>query len=87
MPRDQASGFVKGVPTYWGNQPILEAPAYIGITVFFLFILSLFMIRGPTKIWLLSCIVLSLLLSWGKNFPLLTDFFIQNFPRHLTIPI
>lgn len=82
VPRDQASGFVKGVPTYWGNQPILEAPAYIGITVFFLFILSLFMIRGPTKIWLLSCIVLSLLLSWGKNFPLLTDFFIQNFPMY-----
>ena len=82
VPKDQASGFVKGVPTYWGDQPILEAPAYIGITVFFLFILSLFMIRGPTKIWLLSCIIVSLLLSWGKNFPLLTDFFIQNFPMY-----
>ena len=82
VPKDQASSFVKGVPTYWGDQPILEAPAYIGITVFFLFILSLFMIRGPTKIWLLSCIIISLLLSWGKNFPLLTDFFIQNFPMY-----
>jgi len=82
VPKNQASSFVKGVPTYWGDQPILEAPAYIGITVFFLFILSLFMIRGPTKIWLISCIILSLLLSWGKNFPLLTDFFIDNFPMY-----
>ena len=82
VPKNQASSFVKGVPTYWGDQPILEAPAYIGITVFFLFILSLFMIRGPTKIWLVSCIILSLLLSWGKNFPLLTDFFIDNFPMY-----
>ena len=82
VPKNQASSFVKGVPTYWGDQPILEAPAYIGITVFFLFILSLFMIRGPTKIWLVSCIILSLLLSWGKNFPLLTNFFIENFPMY-----
>ena len=82
VPKNQASSFVKGVPTYWGDQPILEAPAYIGITVFFLFILSLFMIRGPTKIWLVSCIILSLLLSWGKNFPILTDFFIDNFPMY-----
>lgn len=82
IPKDQASSFVKAVPTYWGDQPILEAPVYIGITVFFLFILSLFMVRGPTKIWLVSCIILSLTLSWGKNFPLLTDFFIDNFPMY-----
>jgi len=82
IPKDQASNFVKAVPTYWGDQPILEAPVYIGITVFFLFILSLFMVRGPTKIWLVSCIILSLTLSWGKNFPLLTDFFIDNFPMY-----
>jgi len=82
IPKDQASNFVKAVPTYWGDQPILEAPVYIGITVFFMFILSLFMVRGPTKIWLVSCIILSLTLSWGKNFPLLTDFFIDNFPMY-----
>ncbi len=82
IPKDQASSFVKAVPTYWGDQPILEAPVYIGITVFFMFILSLFMVRGPAKIWLVSCIILSLTLSWGKNFPLLTDFFIDNFPMY-----
>ena len=82
FPKDQASNFTKAVPTYWGDQPILEAPAYIGISVFFLFILSLFTARGPTKFWLLSCVIISLLLSWGKNFPLLTDLFIEYFPMY-----
>ena len=59
VPKDQASNFTKGVPTYWGDQPILEAPAYIGISVFLLFILSLVTVRGPTKTWLLSCVVIS----------------------------
>ena len=82
VPKDQASNFTKGVPTYWGDQPILEAPAYIGISVFLLFILSLFTVRGPTKTWLLSCVILSLLLSWGRNFPQLTDLFIEYFPMY-----
>ena len=55
VPKPQADSFIKSVPTYWGSQPILEAPAYLGI-------------------------VLSLLLSWGKNFPLLTNFFIDYIP-------
>ena len=82
VPKDQASNFTKGVPTYWGDQPILEAPAYIGISVFLLFILSLFTVRGPTKAWLLSCVILSLFLSWGRNFPQLTDLFIEYFPMY-----
>ena len=82
VPNDQASNFTKAVPTYWGDQPILEAPAYIGISVFLLFILSLFTARGPTKFWLLSCVIISLLLSWGKNFTLLTDLFIEYFPMY-----
>ncbi|MDG1246723.1 MAG: YfhO family protein, partial [Flavobacteriaceae bacterium] len=61
-------------------QPILEAPAYIGASVVFLFILSLFVVKGPFKWWLLISFVLSLLLSWGKNFPLLTNFFIDYIP-------
>ena len=63
-----------------GNQPILEAPAYIGASVVFLFILALFVVKGPFKWWLLVSFILSLLLSWGKNFPLLTNLFIDYFP-------
>ena len=80
VPRKQADDVVKSVPTYWGEQPILEAPAYIGASVFFLFLLSLFVVRGPFKWWLLISFMLSLLLSWGKNFPFLTNLFIEYFP-------
>ena len=80
VPRKQADSFVSSVPTYWGDQPILEAPAYIGASIFFLFILSLFIVKGPFKWWLLISFIISLTLSWGKNFPLLTNFFIDYFP-------
>ena len=80
VPKPQADSFIKSVPTYWGSQPILEAPAYIGASVVFLFILSLFVVKGPFKWWLLISFVLSLLLSWGKNFPFLTNFFIDYIP-------
>ena len=80
VPKPQADSFVRSVPTYWGNQPILEAPAYIGASIVFLFILSLFVVKGPFKRWLLISFLLSLMLSWGKNFPLLTNFFIDYVP-------
>ena len=80
VPKPQAESFIKSVPTYWGNQPILEAPAYIGASIAFLFILSLFVVKGPFKWWLLISFILSLLLSWGKNFPLLTNLFIDYVP-------
>ncbi len=80
IPRKQADSFVSSVPTYWGDQPILEAPAYIGASIFFLFILSVFIVKGPFKWWLLISFIISLTLSWGKNFPLLTNFFIDYFP-------
>ncbi len=78
----QASQFTSNVPTYWGDQPILEAPAYIGLVVVFLALLALFFPWSNTKQWLLGGILLSLLLSWGKNFPLLTQFFIDYVPLY-----
>ena len=80
VPETQAKSFIKSVPTYWGSQPILEAPAYIGASIAFLFILSLFVVKGPFKKWLLISFILSLLLSWGKNFPILTNLFIDYVP-------
>ena len=65
---------------YWGNQPIVEAPAYIGISVFFLFILGFTFLSKVQKIWIISSIAFALTLSWGKNFPYLTDLFIDYFP-------
>ncbi|MEW2921958.1 YfhO family protein [Muricauda sp. ANG21] len=71
-----------GLPLYWGEQPIVAGPAYVGAIVFFLFVLGLFLVKGKHKWWLLSGAVLSLLLSWGKNFPVLTNFMIDYFPLY-----
>ena len=76
----QARDATEFSPTYWGSQPIVEAPAYIGIVVFFLFILSIFLVSNRNKYWLLSSIIISLLLSYGKNLSFLTDIFINYFP-------
>ncbi|MDA9551097.1 YfhO family protein [Flavobacteriaceae bacterium] len=76
----QARDAIEFSPTYWGSQPIVEAPAYIGIVVFFLFILSIFLVSNRNKYWLLSSIIISLLLSYGKNLSFLTDIFIDYFP-------
>jgi len=79
----QSKQFVKNVPTYWGKQPILEAPAYIGITVFFIAVLALFFIkRTPLINSLILGSILSLMLSWGKNFSFLTNLFIDYFPLY-----
>tara|TARA_B100001059_G_scaffold67825_1_gene64690 strand:- start:25903 stop:28332 length:2430 start_codon:yes stop_codon:yes gene_type:complete len=78
----QAKSFVSNVPTYWGSQPILEAPAYVGVTVIFMSFLALFIVKGRLRNGLLAGIILSLLLSWGKNLPLLTQLFIDYFPLY-----
>ncbi|PRZ27885.1 YfhO family protein [Flavobacterium granuli] len=82
VPEGQAADFVTGMPTYWGDQPIVAAPAYIGIIVFFLGILALFADKRKIKYVFLSGAIVALLLSWGKNFPLLTDFFIDYVPMY-----
>lgn len=76
----QARQFSENIPTYWGAQPILEAPAYIGISVFFFALLAFVYVRSPLRNALAVGILFSLLLSWGKNFPLLTNLFIDYFP-------
>ena len=82
VPQNQALEFSKNVPTYWGMQPILEAPAYIGISVVFFALIGLFIVRGKLKYWLLIGSLFALFLSWGKNFPALTNFFIDYFPLY-----
>ena len=80
--RTQAKSFVENLPTYWGTQTYVEAPAYIGAVLIFLFVLGLFSVKGNLKKWLLAATVFSILLSWGKNFPALTNFFIDHVPLY-----
>ncbi|MEM7186963.1 MAG: YfhO family protein, partial [Bacteroidota bacterium] len=70
------------IPFYWGDQPIVAAPAYIGAVVIFLAVLALFLVRGRLKWWVLAGFTLSLLLSWGKNFSWLTELFIDYVPLY-----
>jgi hypothetical protein len=79
---EQAAEAVSEMPAYWGEQPIVAAPAYVGIIVFFLAILSLFVEKQKIKYVLFTGVLVSLMLSWGKNFSLLTDFFINNIPLY-----
>ena len=72
----------KNAPMYWGDQTIVEAPAYVGAVIIFLFVLGLLLVKGRLKWWLVGGTVLSLLLSYGKNFGLLTDFFIDFVPLY-----
>jgi len=78
----QAEEFAAGMPTYWGDQPIVAAPAYIGVVVFFLAVLALFIDDRKIKYVFLGGALVSLVLSWGKNFALLTDFFIDYVPMY-----
>ncbi|WP_047245664.1 YfhO family protein [Maribacter thermophilus] len=82
LPRSSALDFVSGIPLYWGQQPGVSGPAYVGAIVFFLFFLGLFLVKGKHKWWLLFGTILSLVLSWGKNFSVLTDFMIDYFPLY-----
>ena len=79
---EEALRFTSNAPTYWGDQPIVAAPAYIGAVILFLFVLACFVEKRKIKYIFLSGAILSLLLSWGKNFPVLTDFFIEFFPMY-----
>jgi Bacterial membrane protein YfhO. len=67
---------------YWGEQPGTSGPVYVGAFVLALFILGFFIVKGPMKWALLAGTVFSIMLSWGKNFMGLTDFFIDYVPMY-----
>lgn len=82
IPKSTALKYFGTLPLYWGPQPMTSGPAYIGAIIFFLFILGLILVKGRAKWWLLGGTIMSLVLSWGKNFSLLTDFMIDHFPMY-----
>lgn len=67
---------------YWGEQPMTKGPVYVGAFVLMLFFFALFTVKGPVKWALLVATVLSVLLSWGRNFMPFTDFFIDYVPMY-----
>ena len=75
-------GLYSQLGQYWGEQPGTSGPVYVGAFVMFLFILGLFVVKGPMKWALAGGTVFSILLSWGHNFMALTDFFIDYVPMY-----
>ena len=75
-------GIYQQMGQYWGTQPMTAGPVYVGAFVLMLFVLGLFIVKGPLKWALLVATILSILLSWGRNFMPFTDFFIDNVPMY-----
>ena len=75
-------GIYQQIGQYWGEQPMTMGPVYVGAFVLLLFVLGLFIVKGPMKWALLAVTILSVLLSWGRNFMPFTDFFIDYIPMY-----
>ncbi len=73
---------VKQMPVYWGDQPFTAGPIYYGAIIIFLFVFGMFLLKGGEKWWIFAASLLSIFLSMGKNFPLLTDIFFEYFPLY-----
>lgn len=74
--------FYQQLSQYWGDQPFTSGPVYVGAFVMFLFLLGLFIVKGPVKWALFAATILSILLSWGHNFMPFTDFFLDYVPMY-----
>ena len=75
-------GIYQQLSQYWGNQPMTAGPVYVGAFVMMLFVLGLFIVKGPMKWALLAVTILSVLLSWGRNFMPFTNFFLDYIPMY-----
>lgn len=78
----EAKRFINRVPTYWGDQPFVSGPPYMGATVFFMVCFSLFLIKGFYRKFFVAVIVMGLVFAWGKNIMWFTDLLIDYFPYY-----
>lgn len=78
----QAQNIAQNLPLYWGEKPFTEGPWYFGAVICFLFIFGLMVVKNPIKWWVLATVVLTMLLSFGRNFPLISDLFFNYFPLY-----
>ncbi|MBQ5458131.1 MAG: hypothetical protein IIT61_05370, partial [Bacteroidales bacterium] len=73
---------IKNAPLYWGDQPFTSGPVYFGAIIVFLFILGLFVVKGPERWWLLGITIMAIILSWGKNLMGLNGFLFDYLPGY-----
>lgn len=77
-----AKDVVRQMPIYWGDQPFTAGPIYYGAIIIFLFVLGMYLVKSGEKWWIFSVAMLSVFLSMGKHFPMLTDLFFDYFPLY-----
>jgi len=69
-------------PLYWGDQPFTSGPVYFGAIVIFLFVLGMFVVKGPERWWILLATILSILMAWGKNLMGFNSFLFDHLPLY-----
>ncbi|HVW12282.1 MAG TPA: YfhO family protein [Mucilaginibacter sp.] len=79
---NQITGGIPGLTLYWGDKPSTSGPYYFGAVICFLFIFGLLTVKSRFKWWLLATVILTMLLSFGKHFPLVSDIFFKYFPLY-----
>lgn len=82
VPDMQARNFISSVPLYFGDMRMTSGPPYAGAIICFFFVLGILILRGPLKWWLIAATVFSLVLAWGKNFFIVSEFFFHHFPGY-----
>ena len=82
IPKNQAKGIIANLPLYWGTQPFTSGPVYLGAIICFLAMLGFLIIEAEKRWWLLIALVLSIMLSWGHNFAVLSDLFFYYVPGY-----
>lgn len=82
IPKSQAKGIIANLPLYWGTQPFTSGPVYLGAIICFLALLGFLIMEAKNRWWLLTALVLSILLSWGHNFAIFSDFFFYYVPGY-----
>lgn len=68
------------LPTYWGEQPFTAGPVYVGAIVCFLFILGLFVVKGPEKWWVIAAVIISFILAWGRHLMPINEWLFHHLP-------
>jgi len=76
----QAKKYIERMPMYWGEQQFTSGPTYLGAIILFLFLIGTFIIRGPTKWWIVIGSVLALMIAWGSNLMWFNQLMFEYFP-------
>ncbi|MCH7535226.1 MAG: hypothetical protein IH948_05705, partial [Bacteroidetes bacterium] len=82
IPPGQAKNIIKQLPLYHGDQPFTSGPVYFGAIICFLFVFGLFVMDNKMRIWVISIVLISVLLSWGRHFMFLSELMFNYLPLY-----